>query len=71
MNDKKNWYQLTRLITPKECPWLDRTYEVGEIVFRYSGHTYGCIGKNGSAFCKAFNTEPFFELPNNAVAFMK
>jgi hypothetical protein len=59
---------LVRPITPKECPWLERTYEIGEIVFKYYGHTFGCIGKKGFAFCTVINSLPFFELPLDAVA---
>ena len=63
----KNPYQLIRTVTPEECHWLERIYEVGEIVYRYYGATYNCIGKNGSAFSKVINKIPFFELPNDAV----
>ena len=65
---KKQPYKLIRVVTPQECPWLVRTYEIGEIVFRYYGHNYGCIGKKGSAFCHVIDTTPFFELPNDAVS---
>jgi hypothetical protein len=58
---------LIRPITPKECRWLERTYEVGEIVFKYYGHTFGCISKKGFAFCTIIDSLPFFELPLDAV----
>jgi hypothetical protein len=54
-------------VTSKECHWLERTYLQGEIVYRYYGTTFKCIGKNGFAFCKAIDKIPFFELPKNAV----
>ncbi len=58
---------LIRDVTPAECNWLPRIYTVGEIVYKYFGATYKCIGKNGSAFCEVPDQIPFFELPNDAV----
>jgi len=60
-----------REITLLECPWLNRTYEIGETVFRFHGRTYSCIGNNGTAFCKEIDKTPFFELPNDAVSVLK
>lgn len=71
MVKKKQTYNLIRMVTPQECHWLDRTYETGEIVYKYYGHTFGCIGKKGSAFTQVFDTPPFFELPINAVELIK
>ena len=59
-------FELTRFVSKKECPWLDRPMDKGEIVHRYDGVTYGCIG-DGIA-CSKDGKEPFFELPRNAVA---
>lgn len=61
-------HQLIRPVTQRECSWLERAYETGEIVYRYYGDTYRCIGKNGSAFCQVIDSVPFFELPDSAVA---
>jgi hypothetical protein len=70
---KKNThpYKLIREVTPKECQWLDRVYPAGEIVYKYYGATYKCIGENGFAFCREADQTPFFELPNDAVALVK
>lgn len=65
---KAKSYQLVRTVTPQECSWLHRTFEIGETVYRYSGYTSKLIGKNGSAFCKEIDKLPFFELPNDAAA---
>lgn len=65
MEDKR--FILTRDIPKKECNWLDRNYKKGEIVFEYTGYTYGCISNTGKAFSDNYDLEPFFELPNNAV----
>jgi len=65
---KKEPFKLIRNVIPQECPWLNRTFEIGETVYRYSGHTYKLIGKNGSAFSKEIDRPPFFELPNDAVS---
>ncbi len=58
---------LTRDVTTKECEWLERDFKRGEIVFPYSGATYGCISYGGSAFTLEDGKTPFFELPNDAV----
>jgi hypothetical protein len=63
-------YILLRDITPKECHWLDRKYEKGELVYLYSGFTYKLIGTNGYAFTIEPGSLPFFELPKNAVSFV-
>jgi hypothetical protein len=60
-------FVLTRNVTKKECPWLDRPFKKNETVFEYTGCTYGCISWNGTAFTEKENETPFFELPNDAV----
>lgn len=60
-------YRLTRDVTKKECNWLDRKFKKGELVYSYSGATYGCISYNGSAFTLVEGETPFFELPDDAV----
>jgi hypothetical protein len=60
-------YVTNRKITRKECPWLDKPIAVGTLVFRYNGHTYGCISKNGIAVTENCDELPFFELPRDAV----
>lgn len=60
-------YMLIRNVTKKECGWLSRTFKKGEIVYEYSGATYGCISLHGTAFTLVEGETPFFELPNNAV----
>ena len=54
-------YKLIRDITKKECPWLDRTFKKDEIVYKYTGYTYGCISE-GLAVSEKLNETPFFEL---------
>lgn len=59
-------YQLTRDVGMDECPWLGRDYAAGEVVFRYSGVTYGCISPSGEPV--SLDGEiPFFELPRDAL----
>ena len=58
--------KLTRTVEPSECDWLDRIYFKNEVVFEYSGCTYGCITPDGIA-CSEDGETPFFELPRNAV----
>lgn len=59
--------RLTRLVMMKECPWLYRDYERDEIVFPYSGPTYGVISPDGRACSDLPGREPFFELPAAAL----
>ena len=58
--------KLTRTVEPSECSWLDRTYFEKEVVFEYTGHTYGCISPRGIA-CSEDGETPFFELPGDAL----
>lgn len=64
-------YILTRDVTTAECPWLERDYKKGEMVFEYHGYTYGCVSYDGIAFTMVENETPFFELPMNSVESMK
>ena len=58
---------VTRKVSVEESNWLDRSVEPGEVVFRYTGVTYGCITESGVAVSRGFNQPPFFELPMDAV----
>jgi hypothetical protein len=58
---------LTRGVLRAECPWLDDNMAEGTVVYLFSGCTYGCIGRFGMAVSMAFNTDPFFELPREAL----
>lgn len=60
-------YKLIRDVTTEECGWLRYTFYKGQIVYRYSGPTFGCISRLGTAFTLVEEETPFFELPNNAV----
>lgn len=55
-------YRLIRDVTQEECPWLDRDFEMNEVVYAYWGPTYGCIGEGSAVSLKRGET-PFFELP--------
>lgn len=58
---------LKRDVPKSECPWLDRDMKKDEIVYRFTGPTYGCIGA-GIACSKKQGKTPFFELPTNSVS---
>ena len=58
---------LTRDVLQSECKWLKRDFIKGEIIYLFEGATYNCISRNGLPFTIELNTEPFFELPKNAV----
>ncbi len=62
---------LVRDITIAECPWLKRNFKANEIVYLFEGCTYKCITKNGKAYTEIEDTNPFFELPNDATRLME
>lgn len=58
---------VTRDITPRECPWLEKTVLEGTAVFQYPGPTYGLISPDGVAVTLEPITPPFFQLPRAAL----
>lgn len=64
---KPQKFKLTRDVTKKECPWLDRDYKKGEELFEYAGHTYGCISPNGIACSDKDQESPFYEIPKDSL----
>jgi len=38
---QKTKFELKRTVTQEECPWLNRDYEKGEIVYKFYERTYG------------------------------
>jgi hypothetical protein len=61
---------LIREVNSDECSWLSRTHPIGEKVFEYMGHTYGCIA-SGVACSEVDGETPFFELPYDSVKEVK
>ena len=57
---------LARDVTKTECPWLDHDLKAGEVVHRYHGATYGCVGA-GIAVTEKKDEKPFFEIPSDAL----
>lgn len=62
-------YITIRDITKEECPWLEETIPAGTDVYLYHGDTYGCISPSGRAFTLVPDEIPFFELPEDSIAF--
>ena len=58
---------LSRDVTKEECAWLEKDYKKGEVIYKYHGHTYGCIGPEGMACSKEYGEDPFFEIPLDAI----
>lgn len=58
--------KLTRNVSKSECPGLDRALAKGDIVYRYTGATHGCISPYGIAACIVPHG-PFFEISPDAV----
>jgi hypothetical protein len=42
----------------------------GKIVFRFDGHTYGCITPTGVAVSDSSDENPFYEVPKDAVTWL-
>lgn len=64
-------YKFIRNVSRKECSWLDKDFQKGDEIFKYSGYTYGCISLSGIACCEEKGKEPFFEIPTNALNLLK
>ena len=65
-------YAVTRRITRREQPWMaeGEVIEAGEVVYRYYGITYGCIGPGGVAVTRKPPHQPqlpFFQVPEDAL----
>lgn len=45
----------------------NRTYKKGEILYRYTGYTYGCIGDGVALSAGGPLMTPFFEFPADAI----
>ena len=60
-------YILTRDVTIDECSWLSDNFKKGDIVYYYSGFTYGCCSSRGLPFTMEDGKTPFFELPKDSV----
>lgn len=61
---------VSRLVIPEEeGDWIPRTFWPGEILFEFTGPTYGCINwNNGIAVSEVEGENPFFEFPVDALA---
>ncbi|HWE16902.1 MAG TPA: hypothetical protein VG758_06930 [Hyphomicrobiaceae bacterium] len=57
-------YRITRDIDKREQPWMG--ISAGEIVYAYTGCTYGCIGA-GLAVSRRLGETPFFEVPKDGI----
>lgn len=59
---------LKRNVTRQECDWLTRDFNKGEIIYEFTGATYGCISFLGKA-CTLDETGggEFFEIPTDAI----
>lgn len=59
-----------RLVTPEvDGDWIPHAFLPGDIVWEYTGATYGCINwNNGMAVSEFPGETPFFEFPYDALA---
>ncbi len=65
-------YRIKRIVTKKECHWLDNDIQEGATVYKFDGNTYGCISSSGTAvtfsMVRADNIDnSFFEIPRDAL----
>lgn len=61
-------FKLRYQVDQQVQPWMDKdeVFAVGDIVYPYSGCTYGCIGA-GVAVTRQPDQTPFFEVPRDAL----
>lgn len=64
-------YKVKTAQTASDNKSLPRDIEKGEILFGYSGCTYGCISSGGVACVLRDGKEPFFEIPRDALESIK
>jgi hypothetical protein len=60
-------YEVVRDVTTKECHWLDENIKQGATVYKFYGHTYGCIASGIAVTLSPDGDNPFFEIPRNAI----
>ena len=60
-------YIAVRDVEIEECHWLHKPVKKGEILYGYSGPTYGCIGAGSVVTRDQQGNTPFFELPSDAI----
>ncbi len=60
-------YRVTRVLTRKEASNIEGIIRKGDVVYRYTGCTYGCISPMGTAVSIEENKNPFFEMPNDSI----
>ncbi len=69
--EKSNYttkYTLTRdVLRTDDGSYADKDYFKGDIIFKYSGCTYGCVSDDGMAMCEIEGEGPFFQMPRDAL----
>lgn len=58
---------LNREVTTQECFWLKKDLHQGDMVYKYSGYTYGVMSPNGVAVTDEKDVTPFYEIPSDAI----
>jgi len=66
-------YVVKRRLDHDECPWFCHhdVFEKGDVVYRYTGCTYGCISEGGVAVTRSPDQNPFFQVPMDALEEIK
>ena len=61
-------YRIRYQIDKTVQPWMEEgeVVKIGEVVYAFSGCTYGCIGA-GVAVTRQPDQTPFFEVPRDAL----
>jgi hypothetical protein len=61
-------FKLRYQVDQQVQPWMgeDEVVKIGEVVYLFSGCTYGCIGA-GVAVTRQPDQTPFFEVPRDAL----
>lgn len=61
---------VTRNITPKECSWLPFSINQGMILYTKED-VYKICSKDGISVSPSFNEDWYFEIPEDAIQFVK
>ena len=66
-------YVLKKRVDHYDAPWFDRSqvFEKGDMVYEYTGATYGCVSDNGVAVTRVPDQTPFIEIPEDALEEVK
>ncbi len=64
-------YMLNESVKSEDFHWNPPNLSGGQVVYEYTGYTYGCISPTGIAVTLVPDETPFFELPRHLLTEIK